>query len=272
MIDLEERIRRAAELLDDESLSVRSPLTMSRPAASLAGRRRVPVAQVAAACMLVVGLVGVFWVTARDFATAPATSTSPVAGAGPPTTAVEATAPMTTVAAATPSVPSSVEQWVPPSVTLPVFADVSSVVPPTALGTGPTDWYRLQPDLDVAWYSEGGETSMLCFRTPAGQECQLDELGPTAIGGGRIGVYSLSEQLLVVTLDTDVSVVVSFDNGQTINAQVERDAQTGWGVARMGTTAGATPLDLAMVFAMQPASSVPATIAPVVTTAPSTNG
>lgn len=285
MIDLEERIRRAAELLDDESVRAR-PLPETRRTVEHVGRRGVSVVQVAAVCILVVGLAGMFWAATRSPASAPATSDSPAVDGGPASTGVSATAPMTTVATASSiptggvvatapatTAPSSVEQWVPPAVSLPVMADVSSVVPATVLATGPSDWYRLQPDLDVAWYSDGGDKSMLCFRTPAGQECQLDEFAPTSIGGGPIGVRSLNDQLLIVTLDPEQAVVVAFDNGQTITAQVERDDQIGWGVARMDTATGATPLDLAMVFEMDSAgTSVPVTTAPPIETAPPTTG
>ena len=283
MIDLEERIRRAAELLDAESVRARDPLPATRPTLEHSTRWRAPVAQIAAACILFVGLVGLFLVATRD----PATSNSPALDGASATSVVEATAPMTTVAAATSvptagslvtapatTAPTGVEQsLVPPVATLPVMADVGSVVPATVLATGPSDWYRLQPDLDVAWYSDGGDASMLCFRTPAGQECQLDEFAPTAIGGGPIGVRSLDDQLLVVTLDPDPMVVVAFDNGQTVTSQVERDDQIGWGIARIDMPAGTNPLGLATVFEMDPTpSSVPVTSAPPIETAPPTIG
>jgi len=40
-----------------------------------------------------------------------------------------------------------------PTQTLPDGADVSDT-PVTVAASAPTDWYRLQPDLDVAWYQE----------------------------------------------------------------------------------------------------------------------
>ena len=78
----------------------------------------------------------------------------------------------------------------------------SVVVPPTVLGTGPTDWYRLLPDLDVAWYSPNNGSSMLCFRTPTlDATCGTDNFAPTTLGGGPIGVATAGEQLIVITLD-----------------------------------------------------------------------
>jgi hypothetical protein len=156
--------------------------------------------------------------------------------------------------------------WVAPAATLPALTDVSSVVPPTVLGTGPTDWYRLQPDLDVAWYSDGGDQSMLCFRTPAGQDCQLDRFAPTASGGGPIGVRSVDDQLLVVTLDPASPVTVRFDNGHTVTRPFELDDQIGWGVARVQMPPAGTPEGLSMLFETAPDGS--SSSAPPMTTVP----
>ena len=284
MIDLEERIRRAAELLDDEAVRVRDPHPVMRSDRGRVDRGRPYMVQVAAGFMLVAGLVGMFWVATRDPVSGPATSGLP-SGTGRSASTVVATAPVTSVATAATSVPSGVavgtsppattvpSVLAPPAVTLPELADVSSVVPATVLATGPSDWYRLQRDLDVAWYSDGGEMSMLCFRTPAGQECQLDEFAPTAMGGGPIGVRSVDDRWLVVTLDPEITVTLAFDNGQTVTSPVERDDQIGWGVARIWSASGATPEGLAMVFAMDsPASTVPVTSPPPTETAPATIG
>ncbi len=284
MIDLEERIRRAAELLDDEAVRVRDPQSVMRSDGGRVDRRRPYMVQVAAGCMLLAGLVGVFWVATRDPVSAPATSGLPSVAGGSASTVV-ATAPVTSVATAATSVPSGVavgtspsattapSVLAPPAVTLPELADVSSVVPATVLASGPSDWYRLQRDLDVAWYSDGGGTSMLCFRTPAGQECQLDGFAPTAMGGGPIGVRSVDDRWLIVTLDPETTVTLAFDDGQTITSPVERDDQTGWGVARIWSASGATPEGLAMTFAMeQPTPTVPVTSPPPTETTPATTG
>lgn len=281
MIDLEERIRRAAELLDNEAVGVREPDLVVRSDCGRGGRRRPYMVQIAAGCMLLAGVAGMFWVATRDPVSAPATSESP-SGTDESASTVATTAPATSVATAVTSVPSGVAVGTsppettapsvvaPPAATLPDLADVSSVVPPTVVGTGPTEWYRLQRDLDVAWYSDGGEMSMLCFRTPAGQECQLDEFAPAAMGGGPIGVRSADDRWLVVTLDPETTLTLTFENGQTITSPVERDDQIGWGVARIWSASGATPEGLAMVFAMnQPAPTVPVTAPTVPVTSPS---
>ena len=268
MIDLEERIRRAAELLDDEAVRARDLQPVMRSDRGRVDRRRSHIVQVAAGCMLLAGLVGMFLVATRDPVSGPAISDSP-SGTGGSASTVVATAPVTSVATAA-TAPSALA---PPAATLPELADVSSVVPATVLATGPSDWYRLQPDLDVAWYSDGGASSMLCFRTPAGQECQLDEFAPSAMGGGPIGVRSVDDRWLVVTLDPEITVTLAFNDGQTVTSPVERDDQIGWGVARIWSASGATPEGLAMTFAMDsPASPVPVTFPLPIETAPATTG
>ncbi len=254
-IDLEERIRRAAQLLDHETIRPYEVLHLTRPSGRQTDRRWSVVVSVAAACMLVAGLFGMFLLGGRNPSSIPASSDAPSADV-PPASPVM-TAPPTSPAVTPPTVP--------PAATLPALADVSPVVPPTVFGTGPTDWYRLQPDLDVAWYSEGGTESMLCFRTPAGQECQFDEFMPTTSGGGPIGVRSVDNQLLVLTLDPGDSVTVTFDSGQALTAPVERDAGIGWAVARIQVPAGSSPDGLWMLFNMT--EGTPAT--PVETTVPS---
>lgn len=275
MIDLEERIRRAAELLDSEAVRVREPDLEMRSDSGRGDRRRSHMVQVAAGCMLLAGVVGMFWVATRDPVSGPATSELP-SGANESASTVVATAPVTSVAAAVtsgPPVTTAPSVLAPPAATLPDLADVSSGVPVTVMGSGPSEWYRLQRDLDVAWYSDGGEMSMLCFRTPAGQECQLDEFAPSAIGGGPIGVRTVDDRWLVVTLDPESTVTLSFDDGQTVTSPVERDDQIGWGVARIWSASGATPEGLAMVYAMgQPASPVPVTSPPLAETVPATTG
>lgn len=273
-IDLEERIRRAAQLLDDEAIRAHEGPADIRLARLDVGAPRSVAVGVAAACMLLAGLVGVFLVATRNPSSVPAMSDSPTVDGGPASSAVAATAPVTTTALAVSSVPATVAAGteapattgpsvlVPPAATLPPMADVSTVVPPTVLGTAPTDWYRLQPDLDVAWYSDGGAASMLCFRTPAGQKCQLDRFAPTTLGGGPIGVYSVDDQLLVLTLDPASTVTITFDNGQTLTSPVEREAETGWGVARIQLPRDAAPQGLAMIFDFVQGDSTPPVTSP----------
>jgi len=282
MIDLEERLRRAADLLDDAAATAPLALAWHGDTDDPFGRpprRRANVALRVAACLVgLVGLLGVAWAANRDgTAGAPAaqpTATTPAAFAtsAPLDTRVAATA------AATGVVPTTAPgQMLAPAATLPPFADVSASVPPTVVGTGPTDWYRLQPDLDVAWYSDAtGTQSMLCFRSPAGQECRLDTFAPTAAGGGPVAVSSAGNQYLIVTLDPTDVVTVAFDDGQLASAPVEVDPQTSWRVARIAMPFGASwPVGVADFF-LAPggatATSAPATAPPTLppaTSAPS---
>lgn len=262
MIDLEERLRRAADLLDDQAMWVHDPAPVARRPIAPTDRRSTVTMRIAAVCILLAGVAGVFWATARR--PGPATGNTPSFGD-------ESTQPTTPPTTPTVTPTSPPDATVPPTLgtssvapvaTLPNLDDLSSGVPPTVSATAPTDWYRLQPDLDVAWYSDDG-VSMLCFRTPAGEGCQVDEFAPTTMDGGPIGVISLGDQLLVATIDPSPTVKVPFDNGQTVTSPVERDDQTGWGIARIQMAAGTTPVGLAMVFAADPPDSTIATSVPV---------
>jgi len=118
-----------------------------------------------------------------------------------------------------------------PVETLPDFDDLSDT-PVTVAGTAPTDWYRLQPDLDVAWYSRN-TVSSLCFRTPRGMSCQPDRFRPIEFGGEPIVVGTGGDQVLVVTLDERDDITVELSDGTFLSAAVERDDQISWGVARL---------------------------------------
>ncbi len=131
-----------------------------------------------------------------------------------------------------PSVSSSLPlQALAPVETLPQSTDLSDT-PSTAAASMAVDWYRLQPDLDVAWYQEpsGQSPTMLCWRTPAGSECLPDDF-PGALplivptGGG---------QTLVVTGGiTDTRTLdVQLTSGAVLSAPLEIDETISWGVAR----------------------------------------
>ena len=288
MIDLEERLRRAADLLDDAAAT--APLTLAWHGApgdpfGRGPRRRSDLVLRVAACLVgLVGLLGVAWAatrgsTGRQPAAQPA-ATTPAAFAT--TVPLDTRVPATTAAAAAAAPTTAPGQMLAPAATLPPFADVSASVPPTVVGAGPTDWYRLQPDLDVAWYSDAtGTQSMLCFRSPAGQECRLDTFAPTAAGGGPVAVSSAGNQYLIVTLDPTDVVTVAFDDGQYVSAPVEVDPQTTWRVARIALPAGASwPVGVADFFlapggptatsapASAPPTLPPPTAVPTMTTVP----
>lgn len=242
-IDLEERLRRAAHVLDEQTARV-GHYESATGGGNRHQQERSPVGvRLAAACVLFVGLAGTFWAVAHDPSGDPA-----VGGARstPP-----ATRPMTGPTSADETTEGSASGPIPPAETLAPMADVSELVPPTVFGTEPTEWYRLQPDLDVAWYSDGGGTSMLCFRTPPGHQCQLDESAPSNLGGGPIGVNYVDDQMLLVTLDPESTITIAFSDGDTIESRIERDPQIGWGVTRVRIPDDASPVGLAMSFDMR---------------------
>ena len=118
-----------------------------------------------------------------------------------------------------------------PAATLPFGTDVSDT-PVTVAGTSPTDWYRLQPDLDVAWYQDpdGQSQPMLCWRTPVGTDCGADE----APGDGALVLPTSGEQTLVVwRMGTGTATLdVQLTSGGVLTAPLAVDEQIGWGVAR----------------------------------------
>lgn len=136
-----------------------------------------------------------------------------------------------------------------PTATLPEDPEMDDVVPVTVVGTAPTEWYRMQPDLDVAWYSPNDGTSMLCLRTPVVDEaCQPDEFSPTAIGGGPIGVATAGEQLIVLTVDPGDTITLATTAGGEITAPVIRDTRINWGIARIDVSDGVEIDGLTMLF------------------------
>lgn len=233
-IGLEERLRRAAELLDERA---NYPATMAVGRPDQAAERTNALVRVAAALVVVVGLAGVTWAIARDSGSATRVDEQPAtSGAATPT--VSTPAPLV-----------ERENAVAPVATLPASDDLSVQVPPTVVANRPIDWYRLQPDLDVAWYSDpAGTASMLCFRTPSISECLPDDFAPTRLGGGPIAVQGADNQFLIVTLDPVDTVTVTLDDGTATSAPTELDDGVGWRVARITVAADRSPVGMSMFF------------------------
>jgi hypothetical protein len=128
-----------------------------------------------------------------------------------------------------------------PVQTLPDGGDVSDT-PATVVAAAPVDWYRLQPDLDVAWHLDpsGQSPSMLCWRTPVGSECFPDDLPDDALGALPLIVPTGGGQTLVVTIvdagTTDLEVRLT--GGTVMTAPVVVDDTIGWSVARYVVPAG----------------------------------
>lgn len=172
-------------------------------------------------------------------------ATAPSAAAAPEPAAVEPVEPI---------------ERVEPTETLPARPDVTGEVPPTVVGTAPTDWYRLQPDLEVAWFSPNDGTSMLCLRTPTVPEiCQPDEFLPTEFGGGPIGVDTAGGQLIVLTLDPGDTITLATTAGAEVAAPVRHEPGTGWGVARFHAVDGVDVEGLAAMFSAPADDATPST-------------
>ena len=128
-------------------------------------RRGVALAM--ACVVMVLAAAGVLALVTADRAAAPASPS----GSSPTT--------ILTTPAPTPTIP-----VLAPSTALAELPDVARV-PITVSGPAPTSWYRLQPDLDVAWFSPPDGPSMLCFRTPVlDATCRADTLR-TGVRRGR---------------------------------------------------------------------------------------
>ncbi|MEO5900948.1 MAG: hypothetical protein ABIR68_12585 [Ilumatobacteraceae bacterium] len=156
------------------------------------------------------------------------TSTRPGGGTGAPTAPVSSptTDPVETLV---------------PVATLPDNGDVSDT-PVTVAGTAPSDWYRLQPDLDVAWYQppSAQTPSMLCWRTPSGSHCKPDD---SPVGALPLIVPTAGAQTLVVVVaaaDTTRTLDVQLNSGTVLSAPVSVDDTIGWGVARYQVPDGDT--------------------------------
>ncbi len=254
-ITIEERLRRAAELLDEVAvqpgaLDVREPIVEFR-------REPSPVfARVAAVLLVVVTLAGAAWAVTRGSSSdsnSAATGTTSgasetTAGGATETTAAsdttavaETTSPAveTTTAGSLTETTAAAEPV--PTITLPASADLSTT-PVTVAGSTPSQWYRLQPDLDVAWVSpSNGGASQLCFRTPVMEQCKDDTFRP----GGYVAVKSAGGHWIILTMDAIDQFVVRFDDGTRAPVTMTQDPQIGY---RVGREVGRTPTGASMVF------------------------
>lgn len=103
-----------------------------------------------------------------------------------------------------------------PVATLPDMDDLDPT-PVTIAGTAPTLWFRVAPDLDVAWYAptDGSTPSMFCWRTPVGDDCQPDE------APSLIVVPTAGDQTLVIAGGAaSQDVQIQLDDGSGLSAPV----------------------------------------------------
>ncbi|MFT3853676.1 MAG: hypothetical protein QM733_13180 [Ilumatobacteraceae bacterium] len=126
-----------------------------------------------------------------------------------------------------------------PAATLPDGVDVIAVPVTVDAGSART-WYRLQPDLDVAWQGAGSSTEV-CWRTPVADGCRPDGdlvpfVAPTAGG----------QTLVIVTWagSDQPHVDVGLSDGTIQRAPIEWDRRVSLGVARLALPDGVTVASL----------------------------
>lgn len=127
-----------------------------------------------------------------------------------------------------------------PVVTLADTGDLTDV-PVTVLAETPTEWYRLSPDLDVAWHQDqmNAAEPMVCWRTPVGSDCQVDNTRPgesvfvVPTGGGQTLVVMIASDTRREVLD------VVLDDGAVLVSPIEWNDTINWGVARYAIPEGA---------------------------------
>lgn len=255
-ITIEERLRRAAELLDEVAVQP-GALDLREPAFEIRREPSPVFARVAAVLLVLVTLVGAAWAVTRGGSsdsnssasgttgaptvTTGAGSETTAGGASETTAASDTTSPAVETTTAGSFTESTAEAVPFPTVTLPASSDLSATPVTIAGGTTPSQWYRLQPDLDVAWLSPGnGGASQLCFRTPEIEQCQDDTFRQ-----GYVAVKSAGGHWIIVTIDNVDQVDVGFDDGTRSSVPVTPDSQVGY---RVGREVGRTPTDASMVF------------------------
>lgn len=144
-----------------------------------------------------------------------------------------------------------------PVVTLPDSADVSSA-PVTVAADEPTDWYRVAPDLDVAWFQslDGASPSIFCWRTPVAPDgvCTIDAVGTVVV---PLVVPAAGGQTLVLAGGdrANPTLEITLDDGSTSAASQDFDDIIDWGVARFALPADRS---IVLVNGQQIASNVPA--------------
>lgn len=167
--------------------------------------RLVPVLGAAASLLIVVGLIVI---GSRGRNDDPGVS-GPSASAGG------------TTDGSAPSTSASTPEGIAPAATLPDSADLDNS-PVTVAGTAPTSWFRLAPDLDIAWYQplDGAGSSMICWRTPTATDCQPDDLSsmvaPTAGGQTLVIAGGAGMAEVQVQLDDGTGLSAPIVTSQTI--------------------------------------------------------
>ena len=133
-----------------------------------------------------------------------------------------------------------------PVTTLPEMDDLDPT-PVTVAGTAPTVWFRVAPDLDVAWYAppDGSTPSMFCWRTPVGGDCQPDEAPSLVV------VPTAGDQTLVIAAGAaSQDVQIQLDDGSGLSAPIiTTQTDSDLGVARFELPAGTSIVSTQVVAA-----------------------
>lgn len=143
-----------------------------------------------------------------------------------------------------------------PVTTLPDSADVSSA-PVTVAADEPTDWYRVAPDLDIAWFQslDGTSPSMFCWRTPIAPAgvCTIDAVGGVVV---PLVVPTAGGQTLVLAGGdrTNPTLEITLDDGSSSAGPQDFDDTIDWGVARFAFPADRS---IVLVNGQQIASNLP---------------
>ncbi len=130
-----------------------------------------------------------------------------------------------------------------PQVTLP--PEQADQVPMTTPQDLPLTYYRLEPDIDLAWKDEGGATRM-CWRTPAEETCATD----TAYEPWLIAPSA--DQVVAIAIDEtasqpSVAALVTWSDGSNSSKPIEWKGDVALGTARFAVRPGLTPVSLDIV-------------------------
>lgn len=115
--------------------------------------------------------------------------------------------------------------------------------PPTSVVGGPTAYYRLAPDLDLAWTDQDG-VPQLCWRTPIDEQCIPEPI--TTLNATSTDVVPGSEQhALILVSDSHeertsrpISVTVTFIDGESYRAAINWEhSELDFGIVRVSRPA-----------------------------------
>ncbi len=162
------------------------------------------------------------------------------------------------------STPTQSNEPLAPASQLPDSGDLSEAPVTVDAVDSPTVWFRLAPDLDIAWYQSGNgaDASTVCWRTPVETYCIPDDNSifgePIPTGGDQTLVLVLGPE------DTRTNYEIGLSDFTVLSAPIEWSDVIGWGVARFAVPDGLTIVQPAVSGATLPPANdlvdVPVTI------------